>query len=347
MLGIRLAEAGLVPDPLLRIGIRRLLRRRLRELEAGGAEVQLRAKRAFLDAQRQAPIALVPELANEQHYEVPPAFFEQVLGPRMKYSCALWPDGVRELAAAEEHMLALTLERAGVEDGMRVLDLGCGWGSLSLYLAERHPHCRVLAVSNSKPQREFILGRAARGGLDNVEVVTADVNRFEPEARFDRVVSVEMFEHVRNHERLLARIARWLAPGGRLFVHHFSHREHAYPYEAAGDDDWMARHFFSGGLMPSDDLLLHHPRDLRVEEQWRVSGTHYQKTSEAWLARLDASRERVLPVLAQAYGPAQAGLWLQRWRLFFLACAELFGWQDGEQWWVSHVRMAPAEGAER
>ena len=347
MLGIRLAEAGLVPDPLLRAGIRRLLRRRLRELAKATPEEELRAKLAFLDESRRAPIALVPGVANEQHYEVPPAFFESVLGPRMKYSCALFDEGVRELGAAEERMLAATCARAGIEDGMRVLDLGCGWGSLSLFVAERFPRCRVLAVSNSKPQREFVLGRAARAGLDNVEVRTADVNAFEPDARFDRVVSVEMFEHVRNHERLLARIARWLEPGGRLFVHHFAHREHAYPYEAVSDDDWMARHFFSGGIMPSDDLLRHHPRDLVVEAQWRVAGTHYQRTSEAWLARLDERRERVLPVLAQAYGRDAAPLWLARWRLFFLACAELFGFRGGREWWVSHVRLAPREGVAR
>jgi cyclopropane-fatty-acyl-phospholipid synthase len=347
MLAIRLAEAGLVPDPLIRAGIRRLLRRRLAELARPTPEEKLAHKLAFLDGLRRAPVALVPELANEQHYELPPAFFEQVLGPRMKYSCALFEDGVRELGVAEERMLEATCERAGIEDGMRVLELGCGWGSLSLWLAERYPRCRVLAVSNSKPQREFVLGRAARARLGNVEVRTADVNVFEPDARFDRVVSVEMFEHLRNHERMLARIARWLEPGGRLFVHHFSHREHAYPYEAAGDDDWMARHFFSGGIMPSDDLLRHHPRDLVVEAQWRVSGTHYHKTCEAWLERLDARRERVLPVLAQAYGRDAAPLWLERWRLFFLACSELFGFRGGREWWVTHVRMAPREGGAR
>jgi cyclopropane-fatty-acyl-phospholipid synthase len=344
MLGIGLAEAGLVPDAVVRAGIRRLLRQRLREL-AAGCEAAGEAAHAFREELRASPVALAPELANEQHYEVAPAFFERVLGPRTKYSCALWSEGVRDLAAAEEAMLATTCRRAGVEDGMRVLDLGCGWGALSLWLAERHPRCRVLAVSNSKLQREFVLGRCARLGLGNVEVVTADVNRFEPDRRFDRVLSVEMFEHVRNHGRLLARIARWLEPDGKLFVHHFAHRARAYPYTTGGEDDWMGRHFFSGGIMPSDDLLLHCQHDLLVERAWRVSGLHYQKTADAWLARQDAQRAALLPILAGVHGAEQAGLWFRRWRLFFLACSELFGFRGGDEWWVTHVRMAPRAGA--
>jgi cyclopropane-fatty-acyl-phospholipid synthase len=347
MRGLGLAESGLVPDALVRIGIRRLIRRRLRELESGGCETAAGAERAFREQRRASPIAPLPERANQQHYEVAPAFFERVLGPRLKYSCGLWPTGgVADLGAAEEAMLALTAERAELRDGMRVLDLGCGWGSLSLWIAERHPRSRVLAVSNSKPQREFILARCAERGLSHVEVVTADVNHFAPDRRFDRVVSVEMFEHVRNHELLLSRIASWLEPEGKLFVHHFSHRARAYPYEIRGDDDWMGRHFFSGGMMPSDDLLLHCQRDLVVEDRWRVSGLHYQKTCEAWLARQDAARAALLPILAGVYGEAGARTWHQRWRLFFLACSELFGFRRGDEWGVTHVRMAfPRRGA--
>jgi cyclopropane-fatty-acyl-phospholipid synthase len=335
-----LAERGLVPDPLVRLGIRRLLRRRLRDQVPASAEESCRRNQAFRDSLRHGPLALVPELANEQHYELAPAFFEQVLGPRLKYSCCLFEDG-DDLAVAETRMLDLCCERAEVEDGMSLLDLGCGWGSLSLYLAQRFPGSRILAVSNSKPQREFILGRCRALGLENVEVVTADVNRFEPDRRFDRVLSIEMFEHVRNQERLLERIARWLAPGGALFVHHFAHRSNGYPFEADGDDDWMARHFFSGGIMPSDDHLLHLQRHLVVDRKWVVSGTHYQKTAEAWLARQDQRRESILPVLAEVYGAENAALWFQRWRLFFLACAELFGARNGNEWWVVHARMTP------
>lgn len=347
MPGIRLAEAGLVPDPIVRVGIRRMLARRLREVTQPGCEQAREANARFLETLRRGPVAAVPQLANEQHYEVAPAFFQEVLGPRLKYSCGLWPERGGTLDVAEEAMLALTCERADLHDGMTVLDLGCGWGSLSLWIAERFPRCRVLAVSNSKLQGEFIRARAAERGLDRLEVRTADVNTFEPEDRFDRVISVEMFEHVRNHELLLARIARWLAPDGRLFVHHFAHREYAYPYEVKDDDDWMARHFFSGGIMPSDDLLLYVQRDLAVERHWRVGGRHYQRTAEAWLQRLDARHERVLPTLAEVYGPDAAALWLRRWRLFFLACAELFGFRGGNEWWVTHVRLAPRSGDTR
>jgi cyclopropane-fatty-acyl-phospholipid synthase len=338
---IGVAESGRLPDAWLRAGIRHLVAGRQRETLAADFETRLARKLAFLDELRHGPIAVATERANQQHYEVPPAFFEQVLGPRLKYSCALFEPGVGSLAEAESRMLAATCERAGLEDGMRVLDLGCGWGSLTLWIAEQLPGCRVLGVSNSKPQREHILRRAAERGLSNVEVETTDVNGFEPERRFDRVVSVEMFEHVRNHEALLARIAGWLEPEGRLFVHHFCHREAAYPYEDEGSGDWMARHFFTGGIMPSEDLLLLRQRDLEVEAQWRVSGLHYEKTSNAWLANLDARGAAVREVLAGAYGERDAALWRQRWRMFFMACAELFGFRGGEEWFVTHVRMAP------
>jgi cyclopropane-fatty-acyl-phospholipid synthase len=343
MLGMSVVESGSVPDALVRFGIRRLLRRRLRDVTRVDCEAAEEVNRAFRAQLEASPVALVPELANQQHYEVAPAFFEEVLGPRLKYSCGLWREGVSDLAASEEAMLALTCERAEVADGMRVLDLGCGWGSLSLWLAQHYSGCRVLAVSNSKLQREFILRRCAHLGLDNVDVVTADINHFAPGQRFDRVVSVEMFEHVRNHELLLARIANWLEPQGKLFVHHFAHREYAYPYESQGEDDWMGRHFFTGGIMPSDDLLLHCQRDLVVERNWRVNGVHYHKTCEAWLARQDARRDALLPILADVYGDGEAERWFQRWRIFFLACSELFGYRGGNEWWVTHVRMAPRD----
>jgi cyclopropane-fatty-acyl-phospholipid synthase len=342
---VALAESGRLPDRMLRFGIRRIVAELGRELRDQGFEAALARKLAFLDELRSAPIALATERANEQHYEVPPAFFEHALGPHLKYSCALWEPGTAALADAEARMLALSCERAGLFDGMRVLDLGCGWGSLTLWIAEQLPACRVLGVSNSKPQREFILQRAAERGLSNVEIETADVNHFEPAGRFDRVVSVEMFEHVRNHEALLARIAGWLAPEGRLFVHHFCHRESAYPYESEGAGNWMGRHFFTGGIMPSEDLLLRRQRDLELEAQWRVSGLHYEKTANAWLANLDARSEAVREALAGPAGRSEAALARQRWRLFFLACAELFGFAGGSEWFVTHVRMAPRAGS--
>ena len=341
--GIELAESGRLPDTLIRIGIRRLLRERLAEIADGGCEGSRDRHERFVREACSGPIALVPELANDQHYEVPAAFYEAVLGAHLKYSCGYWPAGTVDLDASERAMLALSCERAAIRDGMRVLDLGCGWGSLSLWIAEQYPACSVLGVSNSKSQREHILGRAQQKGLSNLEIVTADVNEFDPDRRFDRVVSIEMFEHVRNHALLLSRIARWLDDDGRLFVHHFSHRSESYPYEDRGDGDWMARFFFSGGMMPSDDHLLYFQDELVAERHWRVSGQHYQKTSEAWLRKLDAAKTEVLPVLADTYGAADAERWFQRWRLFFLACAELFGYRRGNEWWVTHLRFRKPE----
>jgi cyclopropane-fatty-acyl-phospholipid synthase len=337
---IRLAETGWLPDATVRRGIRALLRRRLADETRGGVEGD---RGALLATLRASPIALETEAANAQHYEVPADFFRLVLGPRRKYS-ACWFEPGDDLARAEQRMLALCCERAGIEDGMRVLDLGCGWGSLTLWLAERYPRASVLAVSNSKSQREHVLGECARRGFGNVEVVTADANRFEPERRFDRVVSIEMFEHLRNWERMLARVARWLEPDGRAFLHVFCHRTTPYLFEDRGASDWMARHFFTGGLMPSADLIDAFDRDLAVEERWFVNGRHYARTSEAWLCNLDAARERAFEVLAAAHGPREAARQLRRWRLFFLACAELFAFGGGAEWLVAHYRLAPARG---
>jgi cyclopropane-fatty-acyl-phospholipid synthase len=343
MLGISLAERGLVPDAIVRLGIRALLRYRLRELDAGGCEAAMERHQAFLAEAKVSPIALATDAANRQHYEVPAAFFELVLGPHRKYSCAHWSPDTRGLAQAESEMLERVAARAQLEDGQRVLDLGCGWGSFALWCAGRYPKSRVLAVSNSKSQAEFIRGTAARRSIPNLSVVTADVNVFDADERFDRVVSIEMFEHVRNHGALLARIAHWLDPRGLLFVHHFAHKSSAYPYETDGDGDWMGRHFFTGGMMPSDDWLLAFQDDLAVRRRWRVRGTHYQKTSDAWLANLDRETSRILPILRETYGAGQERLWLQRWRLFFLGCSELFGYRGGQEWWVTHVAMGHRE----
>jgi cyclopropane-fatty-acyl-phospholipid synthase len=316
----RLIASGRVPDPLLRAGIRAVCSTRLRRERRRWPD----AKEAFVEQLRESPIAEQVSKPNEQHYEVPPEFFRLVLGPRLKYSSCLWPGGVDTLAAAEDAMLALTCERAGVENGMTLLDLGCGWGSLTGWLSERYPDSSILAVSNSRPQREFIEAKK----LPNVRVLTADVNGLEFDERFDRILSVEMLEHMRNYEALFARIASWLEPDGRFFCHVFSHDRFAYPY----DGGWMTRRFFTAGTMPSDDLLPRFDRDLRLEEQWRVSGSHYARTAEAWLEKLDASRAAVDRVVGRRAAA--------EWRVFFLACAGLWGYRGGEEWLVSHYRFA-------
>jgi cyclopropane-fatty-acyl-phospholipid synthase len=326
----RIVESGLVPEPVLRAGIRAICAKRLRDERRRDP----RHLERLVAELRRSEVAIRTDAALAQHYEVPAKFFQRVLGPHLKYSSCYWPHGVTTLGAAETAMLGLTAERAGLEDGQRVLDLGCGWGSLTLWAAARYPNSRFTAVSHSHSQREFITDQARQRGLANVTVRTADVRTLELEAgAFDRVVSIEMFEHMRNYATLLRRIAGWLAPGGALFVHVFAHRAFAYPFEDAGASDWMAREFFTGGLMPSVGLLHHFQDDLEIADAWQLPGTHYARTAEAWYDNLMAHRAEVTDLLG---APAQ----LQRWRVFFLACAELFGYADGAEWVVAHYRFA-------
>lgn len=337
-------ERDLIPDWLIRLGIRRLLAARLRKEREGGTEAQAERLTRFIEQLRHSPIAIRPDAANQQHYEVPAEFYRHVLGPHRKYSCALW-SGAPGLEEAEAAMLDLTCRRARLEDGQDVLELGCGRGSLSLCMAGRYPNSRILAVSNSRSQKEFIDAEAAHRGLANIEVVTADMNDFDTDRRFDRIVSVEMFEHMRNYGELLRRVSSWSRPGALLFVHVFSHSRFAYPFEVRDASDWIAQHFFTGGLMPSDDLLLHFQEHFRIRGRWRLSGVHYQKTAEAWLERLDRRRSEVLALFAEVYGKNEALAWLVRWRVFFMACAELFGYAHGQEWAVSHYLLENAAGA--
>ncbi|MBK8794323.1 MAG: class I SAM-dependent methyltransferase [Holophaga sp.] len=325
-----------LPDFLIRWRIRHLLQDRLREEAQGGVEGMQTRFRALLETFRSGPIAVHTADANEQHYEVPPAFFAKALGPRMKYSCALYPTGGESLEAAEVAMLELTCRRAGLADGQKILELGCGWGSLSLWMAEHYPNAQITAVSNSRDQRLHIEGKARERGLTNLHIITADMNAFEPpEMGFDRVVSVEMFEHMRNHDALLRRVAAWLCPGGQLFVHVFVHAEATYPFEVRDDNDWMAKYFFTGGIMPSDSYLLRFQNDLKVIDHWRVNGTHYARTARAWLRNQDYHRQEILDLFEKVYGE-QALERFVYWRIFFMACEELWAWNQGNTWSVSH-----------
>ncbi len=338
---IDLVERGLVPDALTRHGIRQLCRQRLASEGSNDPAVADARFRDLLEQLRHSPVAIETAAANEQHYELPTRFFQLCLGKRLKYSSCFYETGNESLDEAEEAMLALYCARAKLEDGQDILELGCGWGSLTLWMAERYPGSRITAVSNSATQRAHIEATCEQRGWKNVTVLTRDVNHLELDRdSFDRCVSVEMFEHMRNYDVLLGKIASWLRPGGQLFVHIFCHRSLMYPFETTGDDDWMGRYFFTGGLMPAADTLLHFQRELRIEQRWLLPGTHYQKTSDHWLANQDANRDEVMAVLSAAYGPQQAARWHQRWRMFWMSCAELFGYDGGREWLVAHYRFS-------
>jgi len=330
-------ERGYVPDILVRIGIRQLLKKRLAAVDQGSPVADRKRFDSLIEEFSNGPLALVPKKANEQHYEVPAELFVKTLGQRLKYSGCYWPKGVADLNQAEEAALAKSSERAELVDGMDVLELGCGWGSLSLWMAEHFPNAKITSVSNSASQREFILRRAQERGVDaNLNVITCDINDLQFQQTFDRVVSIEMFEHVRNHKELFRRIADWLNDDGKLFAHIFCHRQWTYKFEDQGSSDWISRYFFSGGVMPGNDLFLQYQDDLTLQQQWKWDGTHYQKTCEAWLRNMGENRSQIMLLLKQTYGEMDAVRWFNRWRMFYLACSELFGFREGQEWWVSH-----------
>jgi cyclopropane-fatty-acyl-phospholipid synthase len=340
-IALRLAERGWLPDVLVRAGIRHLLRSRLHDIDAGDIAANAERAAQFIAQMNDAPIAPLPELANAQHYEVPARFFALCLGHQRKYSCCYWDADCHRLNEAEEKALALTAEHADLQNGQDILELGCGWGSLTLWMAEHYPYNRIVALSNSQSQRAYIEQAAHQRGLTNVHVITCDMNVLQPDDFgidhcFDRIVSVEMFEHMRNYHALYARVHAWLKPGGKFFKHIFVHRQVPYAFEVAGDDDWMSQHFFSGGMMPCDDLPLYFQSHLQLERRWRWDGRHYEKTLNAWLAKMDDHSAEIDNILAATYGRDQLTLWRGRWRIFYMACAELFGFNQGQEWWVSH-----------
>lgn len=336
---VELMERGLLPEWAVRAGIRAVCAERLEE-ERVRHEGSARADAELVELLKGNPIAIETNAANEQHYELPPAFFQAVLGDHRKYSSGFFPRGHESLSTGERCMLELYNERAQLADGQKILELGCGWGSLTLWMAQHFPNAQITAVSNSKPQRETIERLAQERGIGkNLQVITADINTFAPASLgFDRVVSVEMFEHLRNYQELFKRIASWLAPDGQLFTHIFCHRHYAYLYETGGSTNWMGRYFFTGGTMPSENLFRRFNEHLEVADQWWVPGRHYGRTADLWAAQLLSNRDVVMPILQEAYG-AQANRWFERWWIFFLACAELFHYRSGTEWGVAHYRM--------
>jgi cyclopropane-fatty-acyl-phospholipid synthase len=331
-----LLEKNMIPDSLLRMGIRKLLRQRLREEKKQDTASQQEALMNFIEVLKKSPIAIHVSDANQQHYEVPTEFYRFCLGSHLKYSSGYWNKGVKSLSTAEKDMLELSCKRAGLEDGQDVLELGCGWGSLSLYMAEKYPRSYFTVISNSKTQKQFIDDKAAEKEINNLDVITADINDFSIEKKFDRVISVEMFEHMRNYRLLIHKIASFLKPEGKLFVHIFCHIKYAYPFDIKDESDWMSKYFFTGGIMPSDQLLLYFNEDMHVEDHWHVSGLHYSKTAEAWLANMDGHKKEILPLFAKSYGGENAIRWWVYWRIFFMACSELWKFNEGEEWIVSH-----------
>jgi cyclopropane fatty-acyl-phospholipid synthase-like methyltransferase len=335
-----------LPDPLLRMAVKLILNRKAEQQVINDIEERQVFISSFVEGLKEQEIAVFTDDANAQHYELPPQFFKMVLGKMLKYSCGYWPDSLSPRQAAnyldcsEEEMLALTCSRAEIANGLKILDLGCGWGAASLYMAREYSGAEITAVSNSTSQIEYIKGEAKRLGFSNLTALKADINELEMPLKFDRIVTVEMFEHMRNYEALLSKVGSFIKPRGKLFIHIFTHHTYPFLYEDRTGNDWMARHFFTGGTMPSKDLLHHFLDHFSLEKQWAVSGTHYRYTLEAWLQNMDRQREEIYPLFVETYGAEQAEKWWNYWRLFFISCAEFFGFRGGNEWFISHYLLS-------
>lgn len=334
--GIKLLEKNLLPDFIIRQGIRHLLKKRLQDLAKQSSGDVKTWEDNWVKTLKNSPIAVETEAANEQHYEVPDELYTLCLGPRLKYSSAYYLNPTSTLAEAEDTMIELYCQRAQLSDGQRLLDLGCGWGSLSLTLAAKYPNSQITGFSNSNGQRKFILQQAKNRGIHNLNILTGNIITHEFSEKFDRILSVEMFEHMRNYELLLKKVSHWLNEEGKLFVHIFCHKEYSYPFEVKDDSDWMSKYFFTGGQMPAANLLPKFQEHLSLLNQWTVSGVHYQKTSEDWLINIDRHKNQVLALFRKTMPSSEALKWFQYWRVFFMSCAELFGYNQGREWFVSH-----------
>ncbi|OIS95929.1 PREDICTED: (S)-coclaurine N-methyltransferase-like [Nicotiana attenuata] len=329
-------ERNLLPDAVIRRLTRLLLAARLRSSYKPSAELQLSDLLQFVHSLREMPIAVMTEKAKSQHYELPTSFFKFVLGKHFKYSCCYFHDKSSTLVDAEKAMMELYCERSQLKDGHTILDVGCGWGSLSLYIAQKYSSCKITGICNSVTQKAHIEEQCRELQLQNVEIIVADISTFEMEGSYDRILSIEMFEHMKNYGDLLKKISRWMKPDSLLFVHYFCHKAFAYHFEDVNDDDWITRYFFSGGTMPSANLLLYFQDDVSVVNHWLVNGKHYAQTSEEWLKRMDQNKTSIKPIMESTYGKDSAVKWTVYWRTFFISVAELFGYNNGEEWMVAH-----------
>jgi cyclopropane-fatty-acyl-phospholipid synthase len=334
-----LLERGLLSDVTIRYGMRRLLKEKLREENKDGIEKAQGRLMKLMHQMRQAPIAVATKEANHQHYELPTEFFKLCLGKHLKYSSCYYIEGHEDLSQAELDMLSLTCKRAEIADGQHILEFGCGWGSLSLFMAAQFPKAQITAVSNSRTQKIYIDAQAKERGISNLEIITCDMNIFSTTKKYDRIVSVEMFEHMRNWDALLSKAASFLNPQGKMFIHIFTHKQFAYFYDHKDDSDFIGKYFFTGGIMPSDDLLLYFQDHLKIEGHWQVCGQHYEKTANAWLRNMDANKDKIMPILRETYGQKECVKWWHYWRIFYMACAELWGYKQGNEWIVSHYRF--------